>query len=115
MKQTYVANLGAHEGETVSVKGWLYNKRSSKKVHFLIVRDGSGIVQCVAGKGDISDEQFDATGRIPQESSIIVTGTVHADKRAPGGLRSSSPGIRSSLSAPRGPGARWLARSPIPG
>ena len=86
MSQTYIKDLAAHEGETVTLKGWLYNKRSSGKIHFLQVRDGTGLVQCVAGKWDLSGEQFAAVGRITQESSLTVTGKVSADKRAPGGF-----------------------------
>ncbi|MFH1421771.1 MAG: asparagine--tRNA ligase, partial [Planctomycetota bacterium] len=68
-----------------TIKGWLYNRRSSGKVQFLLVRDGSGIVQCVLGKGDVSEELYSSLEHLSLESSIIVTGKVREDKRAPGG------------------------------
>ncbi len=80
-----VANLKAHNGEVVRVKGWLYNRRSSGKVMFVIVRDGTGIVQCVATKAELGEEQFKRVDGLSQESSLMVTGTVHEDSRAPGG------------------------------
>ncbi|MBX3206682.1 MAG: asparagine--tRNA ligase [Labilithrix sp.] len=71
-----IAKLADHVGETVTVRGWLYNKRSSGKLHFLEVRDGSGIVQAVVFKGNVSPELFAAADRIQQESSIEVDGLV---------------------------------------
>lgn len=81
-----VSELKSHVGETALVKGWLYNKRASKNVVFLIFRDGSGLLQCVVGKKDVSPEMFDLASRIPQESSIEVEGTISEFDRAPGGL-----------------------------
>jgi asparaginyl-tRNA synthetase len=71
-----IAHLAEHVGQTVRVRGWLYNKRSSGKLHFLEVRDGSGIVQAVVFKGNVSPELFEAADRIQQESSIEVLGLV---------------------------------------
>jgi asparaginyl-tRNA synthetase len=71
-----IEELGAHLGEQVTIQGWLYNKRSSGKIHFLEVRDGSGIVQCVVFKGDVSPEVFTQADHLPQEASLRVTGTV---------------------------------------
>jgi asparaginyl-tRNA synthetase len=71
-----IAKLADHVGQTVNVRGWLYNKRSSGKLHFLEVRDGSGIVQAVVFKGNVSPEIFEAADHIQQESSIVVEGTV---------------------------------------
>jgi asparaginyl-tRNA synthetase len=71
-----IEELGAHLGEQVTIQGWLYNKRSSGKIHFLEVRDGSGIVQCVVFKGDVSPELFTQADHLPQEASLRVTGTV---------------------------------------
>ena len=68
--------LGDHVGGVVQLSGWLYNKRSSKKLHFLELRDGTGIVQCVVFKGDVSPELFELAGRIPQESSLSLVGEV---------------------------------------
>ena len=63
-------------GEDVTLRGWLYNKRSSKKLHFLEVRDGTGIVQCVVFQGDVSPELFALADRVAQETSLEVTGSV---------------------------------------
>ena len=83
MTQVYVEDLGQHEGREVSLRGWLYNKRSSGKLHFLQLRDGTGIIQCVVFKSDVSPDLFARADHLPQESSLIVTGTVRADARAP--------------------------------
>jgi asparaginyl-tRNA synthetase len=72
----FIAHLGRHVGETVTLRGWLYNKRSSGKLHFLEVRDGTGIVQCVVFKGNVSPELFAMADHIAQESSLAVTGLV---------------------------------------
>ena len=79
----YIEDIGQHEGETVTLKGWLYNKRSSGKLHFLQVRDGTGILQCVVFNKDVPAEQFARADHLPQESSLMVTGTVRKDERAP--------------------------------
>lgn len=84
-QRVYIADVGNYEGEEVSIYGWLYNKRSSGKLRFLMVRDGSGIIQAVLFKNDVSDETFAKFDQINQETSIIGTGLIHADKRAPGG------------------------------
>jgi asparaginyl-tRNA synthetase len=81
MKQTYINDLKNHIGEEVTLKGWLYNSRSSGKLVFLQLRDGTGIVQCVVFKGN-SEEVFDNAKSLGQESSMIVTGTVKEDTRS---------------------------------
>jgi asparaginyl-tRNA synthetase len=83
MERVYVANIGKFEGQIVTLRGWLYNKRSSGKLHFLQVRDGTGTIQCVVFQGDVSPEVFALSDSLTQESSIMVTGTVRADKRSP--------------------------------
>jgi len=83
MTQVYIEDIARHEGEEITLKGWLYNKRSSGKLHFLQVRDGTGVLQCVVFKNDVPAEQFELAERMTQESSLIVTGGVRADKRAP--------------------------------
>ena len=85
MKQTYVDQLKDHIGEEVTLKGWLYNSRSSGKLVFLQFRDGTGIVQCVVFKGN-DEAVFEKTKGLGQESSIVVTGTVKADERSPIGV-----------------------------
>ena len=82
---TYIENLAQHQGETVLVQGWLHNRRSSGKIHFLTVRDGSGFIQAVMSKSVVGDEAFERADHLGQESSIILKGSVRADQRAPGG------------------------------
>lgn len=83
--QTYIEDIGEHAGKEVTVKGWLYNKRSSGKIRFILMRDGTGVVQAVIAKGEVDKKTFDAADKITQESSIIVKGKVRKDERAPGG------------------------------
>ncbi|MBM4256399.1 MAG: asparagine--tRNA ligase [Deltaproteobacteria bacterium] len=85
----YVNEIGKHEGQDVTLKGWLYNKRPSGKLHFLQLRDGTGTIQCVVFKGDVSPEVFQLADHLAQESSLTVTGTVRADKRSPLGFELS--------------------------
>lgn len=82
IKHVYINRIGEYEGQEVCIKGWLFNKRSSGKLHFLQIRDGSGFIQAVAFKGDISPELFDELKHVPQESSIIIYGTVKKDDRS---------------------------------
>jgi asparaginyl-tRNA synthetase len=79
-----IATLRDHLGRDVTLRGWLYNKRSSKKVHFLEVRDGTGIVQAVVVQGEVPDELFALADRLSQETSLIVTGTVREHARRKG-------------------------------
>jgi asparaginyl-tRNA synthetase len=89
-----IAEIAPHDGQRVTLQGWLYHRRSSKKLHFLQVRDGSGIIQCVTGLDDVGPETFERAGHVGQESSLEVTGTVHADARAPGGFELLVDGVR---------------------
>jgi asparaginyl-tRNA synthetase len=82
----YIAELADHVGETVLLQGWVYQKRSSGKIHFLVLRDGTGILQCVAGIKDVPAETFEAIDRVTAESSVTISGTVRKDERAPGGF-----------------------------
>jgi len=81
----YIEDIGKHEGEEVTLKGWLHNRRSSGKIHFLIVRDGTGFIQAVMSKAAVGDEMFKAADHLSQETSLTVTGTARADARAPSG------------------------------
>jgi len=81
-----IAEIGKHEGQSVTIRGWLYNLRESGKLLFPIFRDGSGQIQGVVSKNAVSPETFDALKGLTQESSVIVEGKVRADKRAPGGF-----------------------------
>ncbi|HTX35562.1 MAG TPA: asparagine--tRNA ligase [Bryobacteraceae bacterium] len=81
-----IAQAGAHVGETVQIDGWLYNLRRSGKIAFPIVRDGYGLMQCVAVKSALPEALFETIKNLTQESSIIVTGKIRAEQRAPGGF-----------------------------
>jgi len=83
--QTYVEDLKSHAGETVTLRGWVYNLRSSGKIAFLILRDGTGRVQCVVSRKEVGEEPFERVRGLTQESSVTVTGRVNLDDRAPGG------------------------------
>jgi asparaginyl-tRNA synthetase len=79
-----VSKISNYIGQDIILKGWVYNRTDKGKLAFLLVRDGSGFVQCVAFKGDLTPETFDLITHLPQESSVIITGSVREDKRAPG-------------------------------
>ena len=81
-----IATLGQYENQSVTLHGWLYNSRESGKLIFPIFRDGTGTVQGVAHVKSVPPEVFEALKNLTQESSVIVTGKVRADKRAPGGF-----------------------------
>ncbi len=84
--QTYIKDLSKHVGEEVTLKGWLYNMRSSGKLLFPQLRDGTGVVQCVVAKNAVAAETWDALKPLGQESSLIVSGRLREDSRAPGGF-----------------------------
>jgi asparaginyl-tRNA synthetase len=85
MSIAYIEDIAKHDGQQVTIRGWLHNRRSSGKIHFLTVRDGSGFIQAVMSKAAVSPEVFAQADHLSQETSLIVTGSVRADKRAPGG------------------------------
>ncbi|GEJ56188.1 asparagine--tRNA ligase [Anaeromyxobacter diazotrophicus] len=82
----YIADIAAHEGQEVTLHGWLHNRRSSGKLHFLQVRDGTGVIQCVVFKGNVTPEVFQEADHLPQETSLAVTGLVKKDARSPIGF-----------------------------
>ena len=84
-----IDKIGEYEGQSVRIKGWLYNKRSSGKIFFLQIRDGSGIIQAVGVKSQLSPECFEKMQKVVQESSVIVSGRVKKDERSPGGYELS--------------------------
>ncbi len=94
MKAVYIENISVHEGSEVTLRGWVYNKRSSGKLQFILLRDGTGIMQCVAFRGNIPPEQFEELDKLTQESSLEVTGKVRLDERAPGGFELEISGFR---------------------
>ena len=79
-----VDEISKYDGQEATVQGWVYNRTDKGKLVFLLVRDGTGFIQCVAFKGDLDEAVFDQLVRLPQESSVVITGPVRADKRAPG-------------------------------
>ena len=85
MSKTIIKDLKNHVGEEVTLNGWVYNKRSIGKVWFLILRDGSGMTQCVVVKGEVDDAVFDLEQTLTQESSVSVTGLVKEEPRSVGG------------------------------
>src|SRR5687767_3897557 len=86
MTTARIKDLPQHLGEKVTVNGWLYNKRTSGKLQFPIIRDGSGYLQCVVFKKEVAEETWNSVEQVTQESSVRVTGTVRTEERAPGGV-----------------------------
>ncbi|MCE1187593.1 MAG: asparagine--tRNA ligase [Ignavibacteria bacterium] len=86
MKNIYISELKQYVGQEVTLHGWLYNKRSSGKLRFLILRDGSGYLQCVVFKGAVTPEIFEITDKLNQETAFTVTGSVREEARAQGGV-----------------------------
>jgi len=82
----YIEELKKHVGEEVEIRGWVYNKRSSGKVRFVIIRDGTGFLQCVMVKSNLADEVFELYDELSLETSVIVKGKAREDRRAPGGV-----------------------------
>lgn len=85
-ERVYIEDLHKHDQQDVTINGWLYHKRSSGKLRFLLVRDGTGTVQSVVFKKAVSEEVFERADQLTQESSLRVTGKVNKDDRAPGGF-----------------------------
>ena len=102
----YIEDIGRHEGDEVTIKGWLHNRRSSGKIHFLILRDGSGFIQAVMSKAAVGDELFATADHLGQETSVIVTGTARADKRAPSGYEIDVKSLRGGWRVARLPDLR---------
>ena len=97
---TTIAEIGKHEGQTVTIRGWLYNLRASGKLLFPQFRDGSGIIQGIVPKNAVTPEVFDAVKNLTQESSVIVEGKVRADKRAPSGFELDVANVQVVQSVP---------------
>lgn len=81
-----ISEVAQYEGKEITIKGWVYNVRSSGKLRFILVRDGSETIQCVVFKNDVSEASFETADALTLESSLIVTGVVAADKRSPLGF-----------------------------
>ncbi len=93
MDQTYIRDVSKHVGNEIRIKGWLYNMRSSGKLMFPQIRDGSGIIQGVVFKKSVPEQVWNDCEKLTQESSITVTGKVRADERAPGGYELDVTGV----------------------
>lgn len=94
MGRTYIEDLGQHVGQDVQLHGWLYNKRSSGKIRFLLLRDGTGIIQGVMVKGQVDEATFALFDELTQESSFMMQGKVRKDDRAPGGFELDVTGLK---------------------
>ena len=90
----YINGLSNHVDTEVTLSGWLYRGRSSGKVLFLVLRDGTGLCQCIVEKGKLPDETFDALKHLGQESSLTITGIVRAEPRSPGGHELAATGAK---------------------
>jgi asparaginyl-tRNA synthetase len=86
MKVVDISDLRSHTGEEVTVRGWLRRKRSSGKIQFLFLRDGSGFVQAIVERSSVSDSVFQNANNLKMESSVVVNGVVKVEERAPGGV-----------------------------
>ena len=98
-----IARIGGKAGSPATVRGWLYNKRSSGKIQFLIVRDGTGYLQCVVPRADVPAEVWDVAEKATQESSLSVTGVVRQDSRAPGGYEMTASAVEVLGASPEYP------------
>ncbi len=94
MRRVFIEEIANHEGQEVRLLGWLFNRRSKGKIHFLIVRDGTGFLQATVFKGHVDEEIFREADHLPQETALELTGRVKADPRAPGGFELEVTGLR---------------------
>lgn len=86
MQSVFIKDVAQYDGQEVTLKGWVYNLRSSGKIWFLLLRDGTGLIQGIVSRNDVTEEIFNQKDCLTQESSLSITGLIHADKRAPGGF-----------------------------
>ena len=98
-----IADLADHEGETVSLRGWVYNWRKKGKLRFIILRDGFGYLQCIVFRPEVEEEVWETAVELTQESSVEVTGRLVADERAPGGYELKVSDLRTLQVAPEYP------------
>ena len=94
MRRVFIEEIAKFEGQEVRLLGWLFNRRSKGKIHFLIVRDGTGFLQATVFKGHVDEETFREADHLPQESALELRGRVKADPRAPGGFELEVTGLR---------------------
>ncbi|MFH1689585.1 MAG: asparagine--tRNA ligase [Candidatus Eisenbacteria bacterium] len=102
----YIGDIGDYDGKEVTLEGWLAGRRSSGKILFLQMRDGTGFIQCIAGRGDVEDSIFEELAGLPIESSLRLTGRVVSDDRAPGGFEVSVTGAEVVCAAEEYPISR---------
>jgi len=93
MEPCTIREVSRHTGETVRIGCWLHNKRSSGKIQFLQLRDGTGFIQGVVVKSEVGEDVWEAASKLTQESSLYVTGVVREDARSPGGYELSVTGV----------------------
>jgi len=103
MTVVWISELGRHVGETVTVRGWVVTTRSSGKIAFLVLRDGTGTVQGVLSKKEVSEDTWNAFGALTQEASLSMTGVVRDDPRSPGGVELSVSGLQPIGGSPEYP------------
>jgi asparaginyl-tRNA synthetase len=89
----YIEDIARHAGQRVIIRGWLHNRRSSGRIHFLTIRDGSGFIQGVMSKAAVDEDTFRRADHLTQETSLVVSGRVRADSRAPGGYEVDVTGL----------------------
>src|SRR5437868_3918221 len=94
VERFYIENASQFEDQVVTVRGWVYNKRSSGKIKFLVLRDGTGLMQGVLFKGECSEEAFAECDKLTQESSVEVTGKLRKEPRSPGGYEMGIQSLR---------------------
>ena len=82
-----IADIAAHEGQQVLLQGWVQSRTGKGRLHFIRLRDGSGVVQCVAFRHELNEDDFALARSLTQEAAIRVTGVVRSDARAPGPAR----------------------------
>ncbi|RDI95009.1 asparagine--tRNA ligase [Meiothermus sp. QL-1] len=94
MQRVFIEDIARYEGQEVLLRGWLTNRRSKGKIHFLQLRDGTGFLQATALKGELAEAEFEEADHLPQETALEVRGLVRADPRAPGGYELVLRGLR---------------------
>ena len=118
-KRVFIEDIHKHLGQEVIIAGWLYNKRSGGKIHFLLVRDGTNVIQCVMVKGEVPEELFASYEKLGFESSLLVKGKVSEDKRSPLGFELQVSDLLLLQSPPEeypiSTVSRWKSPSGIPG
>ena len=93
MRQMYLSQIAEYDGQSVTIKGWLQNRRAVGKLQFLMVRDGTGVIQVVVSEAEVGKDVLETVDHLGQESSLIVTGMVRGDRRAPGGFEMTATGV----------------------